>query len=371
MPKPKDTAYLEQHGPSWRVRVKVPDRLRLILGASKLVAPLHTDSLAIANRDKHRHVHALKQRLAEAEVELRRRNKNAIDPRVTEGLEWRRALTDETQTYVIGDVEGAYMARLDELESLEGAASAGIVSRIAHGALPIGTLADEWLEVKPLKPRQKLDYRRAVAKLEAWLLAKSLSPTVEAITRRIASDYRDEAFVKAGVHPRTANKDLSVLSGLWKHAERKALVENNPWRGQSLPETSSATRGAHKRPLTDSELATLLSSEHASPLLKDAITILALSGMRTEELARMKVGDLRDLTGPSPYVSLRGTKSTAARREVPIHPELRADHPAPCRGQGGGGVPIGRTAHAPCRLRDGTRSANHQGVRAAPSSPRD
>jgi len=27
----------------------------------------------------------------------------------------------------------------------------------------IGPLADEWLGVKPLKPRQKLDYRRAVA----------------------------------------------------------------------------------------------------------------------------------------------------------------------------------------------------------------
>jgi len=322
MAKPKDTAFLEQHGPSWRVRVKVPDRLRPILGVSKFVVPLHTDSVAIANRDKHRHIHALKQRIAEAEVELRRREKKAIDHRVTEGLDWRRALTDETQTYVVGDVEGAYMARLDELEASQGAASAGIVGRIASGAVPIGTLADEWLEVKPLKPRQKLDYRRAVAKLETWLLAESLSPTVEAVTRRIASDYRDVAFSKAGVHPRTANKDLSVLSGLWKHAERKALVEDNPWRGQSLTETSSATRGAHKRPLTDSELATLLSSEHASPLLRDAMTVLALSGMRTEELARMKVGDLRALTGPLPYVLLRGTKTTAARREVPVHPDV-------------------------------------------------
>ncbi len=320
MAKPRDTAFLEQHGPSWRVRVKVPNRLRPILGVSKLVTPLHTDSLAIANRDKHKHIHVLKQRLAEAEVELRRRNKNAIDPLVTEGLEWRRALA-ESDGGPYDPVDGALSVRLDELEGSEGEARAGVVARIAYGAAPIGLLADEWLEVKPLKPRQKLDYRRAVAKLETWLLAKSLSPTVEAITRRIASDYRDGAFAKAGVHPRTANKDLSVLSGLWKHAERKALVEENPWRGQSLPETSSATRGAHKRPFADSELVTLLSSERASPLLRDAMTVLALSGMRTEEMARMKVGDLRDLTGPLPYVSLRGTKTTAARREVPIHPD--------------------------------------------------
>jgi len=49
------------------------------------------------------------------------------------------------------------------------------------------------------------------------------------------------------------------------------------------------------------------------------MTLLALSGMRVEELARLKVGDLRDLTGKLPYIALRGTKTTAARRDVPIH----------------------------------------------------
>ena len=82
-----------------------------------------------------------------------------------------------------------------------------------------------------------------------------------------------------GFTPRTANKDLSVLSGLWKHAERRAMVNENPWRGQALPEVSSGVRGAHKRPLTDSEVAKLLTAT-PGPLLGDAMTILALSGMR-------------------------------------------------------------------------------------------
>ena len=56
-----------------------------------------------------------------------------------------------------------------------------------------------------------------------------------------------------------------------------------------------------------------------TPTLKDAITILALSGMRVEELARMKVADLRDLAGPLPYIDLKGSKTAAARRLVPIH----------------------------------------------------
>ena len=50
------------------------------------------------------------------------------------------------------------------------------------------------------------------------------------------------------------------------------------------------------------------------------MTILALSGLRVEELARMKAGDLR-LKGPIQFIALRGTKTEAAAREVPIHPD--------------------------------------------------
>jgi hypothetical protein len=337
MAKPKDTSFLEQHGPSWRVRVKVPDRLRCILGVGKLVAPLHTDSLAIANRDKHKHIHALKERIAAAEVELRRRSKKPIDPLVTEGLEWRQAYRDE-EANARDELEGrdlvvstALEARYEELVKADGMAKAETVRLIATGrATPIAPLADEWIAEKPLKAKQKLDYRRAVSKLEVWLSSRSLPPTLEAMTKQVASDYRSQAFIKAGVHARTANKDLSAISGLWKHAERKGLTEVNPWRGQFLPQTDPTS--SQKRPFTDPEVARLLSflSDSASPmkaLLHDTVTVLALSGMRVEEWASLKVADLRGLDSPSsgdiplPYIALRGTKTAAARRDVPIHPD--------------------------------------------------
>jgi integrase len=52
--------------------------------------------------------------------------------------------------------------------------------------------------------------------------------------------------------------------------------------------------------LTDAEVSALVTSEFASPLLRDAMIILALTGMRIEELARMKMGDLLDLYGKIP-----------------------------------------------------------------------
>jgi integrase len=207
---------------------------------------------------------------------------------------------------------------MDELVENEGDAAARTLSSIAHGATPIMPPADDWLALKvTLKPRQRLDYRRAVRKLEAWLLSKGMAPTVDAVTKRVASDYRD-SFVRAGTHPKTASKDISVLSGLWKEAERKSLADDNPWRGQSFPKTG-APGSARKRPPTDGELSVILAAEPEGTLLGDAIRLLALGGMRCEELARMRVGDLQDLETPLPWVDLKGSKTEAARRSLPIH----------------------------------------------------
>ena len=314
-------SYLSKHGNTYRVQVAVPAKVQGIIGAKVIFASTHTDSLSLANLRKHRLIDQLKGRIEAAKRQLKGQGR-ASNPLLAEAAEWRKALAGEATSYLgepiaIGDVEGAYSARMDELAEREGAAAARMVSTIAHGATPIMPLADDWLALKTtLRPRQRLDYRRAVTKLEAWLLSKGIAPTVDAVTKRVASDYRD-SFVRAGVHPKTASKDISVLSGLWKEAERKSLVEDNPWRGQSFPK-QGAPGSARKRPPTDAELSSILQAAPEGTLLGDAVRLLALGGMRCEELARMRVGDLHLAEG-TPWVDLKGTKSDAARRPLPIH----------------------------------------------------
>jgi integrase len=251
---------------------------------------------------------------------------------------WRASLKHEEATAEEGEMTNAEWAlgtRLEELERSEGEDRAGMVATIAYGkATPLVPLADGWLEGKTMKPRQRLGYRLAAGKLEAWLMSAGHPPTIEAVTKPVASDYR-ASLIKAGMHPRTANKDLSVLSGLWRYAEGRGVVADgfNPWRGQTI--AASGGPSAEKRPFKDEEIATLLSylaRPERTPqdrrgrtpmqaLIHDAVQLLALSGMRLEEMARMKVGHLRDLDGPVPYIDLRGTKTKAARRQVPIHPD--------------------------------------------------
>jgi hypothetical protein len=74
----------------------------------------------------------------------------------------------------------------------------------------------------------------AATKLTTWLASEGHAPTIAGVTKRIASDYRIAAFVRPGVNAKTANKDISALSSLWKFAARRALGDANPWQGQSL-----------------------------------------------------------------------------------------------------------------------------------------
>jgi integrase len=46
-----------------------------------------------------------------------------------------------------------------------------------------------------------------------------------------------------------------------------------------------------------------------------------LTGARIEELFSIRVGDLR-LAEATPYIDLKGSKTEAARRTIPIHPDL-------------------------------------------------
>jgi integrase len=322
MPK-LDTLHLEFVGRSYRCQMAVPRHLRAVIGKAKLVRSLKTDSLSTANLRKLKVLHDFRKHITDAERKLKGQGP---DPLMAEALEWREAFELEAGQGDGGPDSPDYVStalahRYEELVKTEGEERATAMVKVAAGKeTPLQALIDDWLTERAMRPRQSLDYRRAVTKLTTWLAASGHPPTVEGVTKRVASDYRMATFVRPGVNPKTANKDISALSSLWKFAERRGLVEDNPWRGQSLPKAKAAADGTQKRPYTDRELAALLSSEHASPSLRDAMTLLALSGMRVEELARMKVGDIRDATGRLPYIALQGTKTQAALRDVPIHP---------------------------------------------------
>src|ERR1700733_5483758 len=142
----KSASYLHWHGQSWRVQLAVPARLKEAIGCAVLYHPLHTDSLAIAERTKHRAIATLKDRLTAAEGALKRRAGG--DPLLLEGLDWRQSFKDEAQRASDDDegyVSTALEARWEEVAKAHGEAKADMLASIATGrATPLGPLADQW-----------------------------------------------------------------------------------------------------------------------------------------------------------------------------------------------------------------------------------
>jgi integrase len=322
-----DKKYLEWHGNQWRVQVKVPESVRAVLGRQRLVKPLHTDSLALANRKKYAVVAELKDEIARAEIEVKRRAKQQTDELLEEALGWRHDIIKERETADWTDDEHPPVYpisllvtdRAEEIEKREGPERAGYFARIAQGlATPVDAYVDAWLNEKTtMKPRQKIDYRRAVSKFTAWTTSVKLSGALEDMSRKIAGRYVSESLVAADKPPRTINKDISALSSYWKHLVKRGHVEVNVWESQSLPkQKAKREQDRPKRPYTDEEMRTLLNGG-AGALLHDAIRIGALSGMRVEEVAKLKVEDC--LNGTLHVREAKGGKE----RKVPTHPDLR------------------------------------------------
>lgn len=328
-----DRRYLKKHGNQWIVVIKVPERLRKAIGKAHLKHPLHTDSLAVANREKFRVVATLKEQLEKSEAELRRKAKEAPDLLADEALRWREAVQrseDDPTFYAYEDEEGNVIEdghditlslvhdRAEEIALKEGVARAKDFHAVAIGqASPITKLIDKWLAERPMKPRQQVDYRRAVEKFAGWLAATKLPVSIEAVTRKIAGRYVTDVFVATRIHPKTANKDISCLSSLWKWAERKGIVEENIWRGQSLakPEPDKDTQ---KRPYTEDEMKKLFGGDPGE-LLLDFMHIAALSGMRVDEIARLNVENIVD-----DCFDITVAKTKAGIRMVPVHSALKA-----------------------------------------------
>ena len=104
-----DKRYLEFHGAQWRVQVKVPIPLRRLLGKSKLVEPLHTASLALANKRRWPIVHKFRRMIEDAERQLQNGSSLTGDTLVQEALQWRRQLQDRNADEEYAEFAGGEM----------------------------------------------------------------------------------------------------------------------------------------------------------------------------------------------------------------------------------------------------------------------
>ncbi|TIL87650.1 MAG: hypothetical protein E5Y65_23170 [Mesorhizobium sp.] len=302
--------YLEWHGQQWRVRVKVPAKVRDLIGRGKLTHPLHTADLKDADARKWPVVSRLKGVIAAAEKVLA-----TNDPVESEALRHRLSMDDEGTQYAIN-------LRAHELESTKGLDTAKAFFALASGQVtPLDHHAAEFLKHQSYRLKSEGDFRRVLGWLGAWLRDSRLPVALEAVRRVDAGKFLSESLI-VGRSRQKATAYLGFIRQYWTWLLDKGHLTpgENPWAGQKLPTERRQAREAEtdsgKRPFTDAEMTKLLSG-CGGPILNDLMPIGALSGMRIEEICQLQVSDCR-----GGVFKVWAGKTDSARRTVPIHSGL-------------------------------------------------
>ena len=324
-----DKRYLVLRRQGYYVSVEVPPSVRPMLGKKRLQRTLATRSLETARRKRWEVVRELKEAIEAA------RPGREGDPLVEQALFLRDALegaamTDEeagggpddpATTDVIRDMAVEAAARADAKRPGSGATFAGVF----HGtATPLLHHQDRWLVEGgahgPYEERTKGDHRRALKELSDWLATIRRPATLQAVTRPIAGRFVSEHLIPSGRAPKTVTKIISSLASYWVWLRKRGHVsdeQRSPWVDQAPAKGARAGRGrAVERPFTDDEVRALLGGS-AAPIMADFLRVALLSGLRREEIGRLTIAD----TKGGVFVIHSG-KTSAARRRVPVHPDL-------------------------------------------------
>lgn len=329
-----DMAYLERRHKTYYVRVAIPPALRPLFGGrQKFLRSLKTHSLAEAQRLRFAAVALLK-----SEIEGKRRK---VAGKAGGGEAFGPAMVVEAMRYA-SKIERAWRDDSPDFERL----SVELAERtMDHGAahgplaqtamleygngvkLPITAHLEAWLTEKRYSERTKMDNRHAVNTFAAWMAAQGEVPAADAVSDKIATQFKLNEIIAKEVHHKTANKLLSGLRTYWKWLHAHGFVCGNPWMGKSLPK-HHVPRSEQERAFTDDEMRLLFTGKALDGFMRDLMALAALSGMRVEEIFQLRVADCA-----GGVFNVRRSKTAAGERKVPIHGELKAIVARRCEGK--------------------------------------
>jgi integrase len=156
-------------------------------------------------------------------------------------------------------------------------------------------------------PNTQKRYRSSVHCLEACFKNMRLSD----ITSDVIEDFKEKRL-SDGVRTATVNRDLALLHRMMKLAERKMLINENPFRDVEFLEERKQRRRPHI--LTFEEEDRVLNA--AVPHIR-ALTVLILeTGMRSRREALSLLWS--DVDFGNDLISVRESKTRAGERTIPM-----------------------------------------------------
>ncbi len=297
----KKTANLRLKGRQWQFVKKLPADVHAQVGKAWMVKNLGTADVLKAMRLRDRLLVELEQLVYSARM-------GVVD----------------SEAAILGELEGlspddrqSIEHHLQDKAEARGDPDGGVewYKRVTGQAVPISLHVDRFLRECPAVPTTQAARRSTIERFEVWLRQeKGGSSHLKAVSKKTAGAFAS-ALTEQGLAQKTVNCHLSYLSSYWRWMVKRGLVEVNVWAGQQV-----VTKGSSRARLawTLEEVADLV-GRAPTRLLRHAIAIAALSGLRAGELTKLKVADCRD-----GVFNIRAGKTDAATRKVPIHSYLGA-----------------------------------------------
>lgn len=208
-------------------------------------------------------------------------------------------------------------------------------------------LMSEFIEICGTHPIQSLSrdvirhYRTELARLPS----KGKGIRGLSVAERIAK-AKAEGLPLA--HDATIRNKLRAVSAVCSYAVRMGLIPENPViaSGQGRAAAKAAAKSAEKRSHRNYYTAAELAQIFSSPVFTDGVSswpmkfgaawywlplLMYYTGARREEVAQLKVSDIKRHEPHGPYISIlnddeadgeRGVKNAGSRRGIPLHPHL-------------------------------------------------
>lgn len=331
-----DSTHLKRRHQTWYARLAVPPSLQAALGKSELVRSLKTRDLREANRVKHAVIAEMQRELSQAAaqatlpresaefvLEVAKAERKAVERGERTQQEAEEQLTHVVERYLEEQSKTSGTDAEDGYPLLKDAhwRTLQLANRVLHAgevALLSQCIKDYLTEKAPHINKQTYrEKERQLNELAEWLGGDC---EVSTVSKKLAGRYVGDVLLKKGHAPKTVKDTLSNLSAFWRWLEGRGLVEFNVWRGMSSTVRGSS-RGTQpkRRPWNDEELLALLQGIPTSDPLFPLVAIAAYTGMRREEVARLRVEDVTE----DDALCVREGKTAAALRRVPIHAALK------------------------------------------------
>lgn len=188
---------------------------------------------------------------------------------------------------------------------------------------------EAYIQEARLASKTAMERSHLIRRFAEWAKLQRIS--IDQVDRLTAGRYYTDHI--SPLHKSTAKKHLGSVKLYWDYLiKRGHITGQNPWQGQAMPDRGRRIeRSSHlkERPFTEKEMQTLLYSpfplrmnEKYKAQLYDAMRISALSGMRLAEIITIWVEEcITDENGYG-YFNIRQGKTSAAKRTVPMHPDL-------------------------------------------------